>query len=162
MTKKLDLGCGLRESWYEPDDKEWIRVDAYIDDPEIVKAFADKLPYEDNSIDEVFSSHTLEHISKFKIVDTLKEWYRVLKPDGKLTLRVPDLEWCLRWWLNHQTTGWDMDLIFGNQSREGEEHKTGFSRDIMLDYLHEAGFKVKNFEELDTHSQKTLSFECIK
>ena len=71
---KIDVGAGLKESWYEPDDKEWIRIDPYIDDPEIVKAFADKLPYEDNSIDFVFSSHTLEHISKFKIVDTLKEW----------------------------------------------------------------------------------------
>ncbi|HLE17793.1 MAG TPA: methyltransferase domain-containing protein [Syntrophales bacterium] len=162
MTKKLDLGCGLRESWYEPDNKEWIRIDPYIDDPEIVKAFADKLPYEDNSIDGIFSSHTLEHIGKFKIVDTLKEWYRILKPEGKLTVRVPDLEWCCNWWLNHQTTGWDLDLIFGNQSREGEEHKTGFNRDIMVDYLKEAGFGVKIFNELETHSQKTLEFICQK
>ncbi len=159
---KIDVGAGFPESWYEPEDKEWIRIDPYIDDPQVIKAFADKLPYEDSSVDLIFSSHTLEHIGKFKIVDTLKEWHRVLKPGGKLVVRVPDLAWCCNWWLNHQTADWDLDLIFGNQSREGEEHKTGFNREIMIDYLKEAGFRVEKFEELDTHSQKTLSFECEK
>jgi len=158
---KLDIGCGIKESWYEPEG-DWIRVDGFIDDPAIIKALAWKLPYEDESIDEIFSSHTLEHINKFQIVDTLKEWRRVLKPEGKLTVRVPDLEWCCNWWINHQTTGWDIDILFGNQSREGEIHLTGFNEKIMVDYLHEAEFQVKKFDELDTHNQKTLSFECIK
>jgi len=55
-----------------------------------------------------------------------------------------------------------MDIIFGGQSNEGEFHKTGFSKEIMLNYLREAGFKIKKFEELETHSQQTLHFECIK
>lgn len=155
-VKKLDIGYGGVK--YAP---EYIGVDPYFPDAE-VKAFADKLPYEDNSIDEVYSSHTLEHVSKLQVVPTLKEWYRVLKVGGKLILRVPDLVWCCEWWLKNQTTGWDMDIIFGNQGREGEFHKTGFNYDIAMNYLKEAGFVVKKFEEMETHSQKTLSFECIK
>ena len=104
----------------------------------------------------------LEHCYKAQIIPTLKEWFRVLKSGGKLTLKVPDLAWCCQWWLEHQTSGWDMDIIFGGQSREGEAHHTGFNREIMINYLHEAGFKVEKFEELETHSQKTLSFECEK
>ena len=158
---KIDIGCGLRESWYQPEE-DWIRIDPYINDPQIVKAFADKLPYGDNSVDEIFSSHLLEHLSKFEVVPALKEWHRVLKPEGKLTVRVPDLAWCCQWWLDHQTTGWDMDVLFGNQSREGEFHKTGFNREIMVDYLRESGFSVRVYNELQTHSQKTLEFICVK
>lgn len=155
---RLDIGSGLQTD-YDPGD--WIRVDAYAQGADI-KAFADKLPYEDNSVDEIWSSHMLEHVGKFEVVPTLKEWFRVLKSEGKLTLRVPDLAWCCQWWLDHQTTGWDMDILFGNQSRDGETHKTGFNREIMVDYLHQARFQVKEFNELDTHSQKTLEFICQK
>ena len=160
MTK-IDIGCGLPESWYQPEE-DWIRIDPYVNSPQVVQAFADKLPYEDSSIQEIFSSHLLEHLSKFDVVPTLKEWFRVLKDGGKLTVRVPDLAWCCQWWVNHQTTGWDLDVLFGNQSREGEFHKTGFNREIMVDYLHQAGFQVKEFNELDTHNQKTLEFICQK
>ena len=155
---RIDVGSGLKTDWESGD---WIRIDPYADGVD-VKAFADNLPYEAESVDEIWSSHTLEHIGKFEIVKTLKEWYRVIKPEGKITIRVPDLAWCCQWWLNHQTTGWDMDVLFGNQSREGEFHKTGFNREIMLNYLKEVGLVCKKFEELETHSQKTLSFECRK
>ena len=158
MPKNLDLGSGLPSDW-EPGD--YIRVDPYVEEAD-VKAFADNLPYKDGEVDSIFSSHTLEHVGKFEVIPTLKEWHRVLKEGGKLTIRVPDLEWCCNWWLNHQTTGWDMDVLFGNQSREGEFHKTGFTRQIMIDYLHDAGFKVEKFDELETHAQKTLHFECSK
>jgi len=41
----------------------------------------------DNSLDFVFSSHTLEHLEKWQ--EALKEWYRVLKPNGILFLYLP-------------------------------------------------------------------------
>lgn len=154
----LDIGCGLPIDY---DLGDWIRIDPYAEGAD-VKAFADKLPYEDNSIQEIWSSHMLEHIGKLEVVPTLKEWFRVLKSGGKLTIRVPDLTWCCQWWIDHQTIGWDMDILFGNQTREGEFHKTGFNREIMMDYLRKAGFNVKIFNELETHSQKTLEFICYK
>jgi len=41
-------------------------------------------------VDLIYSSHTLEYFDREEVVDVLKEWYRVLKPDGKLYLSVPD------------------------------------------------------------------------
>ena len=153
----LDIGSGFKNE----SKKGFLRVDPYVKDSDL-KDFAWDLSYEDNVVDEIFSSHMLEHLYKRQVIPTLKEWYRVIKPKGKLIVTVPDLEWCCNWWLNHQTNGWDLDIIYGGQSRKGETHRTGFNRQIMIDYLREAGFTVKKFEELETHNQKTLSFECIK
>ena len=55
-----------------------------------------------------------------------------------------------------------MDIIYGGQSRRGEAHHTGFNFEIMKNYLHEVGFRIIKSEELETHSQKTLMFECTK
>lgn len=41
----------------------------------------------DESFDYVYSSHTLEHV--FNVTTTLKNWYRVLKPNGYMILYIP-------------------------------------------------------------------------
>ncbi len=47
----------------------------------------EKLPFEENSVDVVFSYHTLEHIENY--LHVLSEIYRVLKHRGKLFLGLP-------------------------------------------------------------------------
>lgn len=138
---KLDIGCG------EEDTKKagFLGVDYYTDAADI-KAKMWDLPYEDGQVDEIYSGQALEHVGKFRIIETLKEWFRVLKIGGKLELRVPDLEWACVWWLRHQTILWDMDIIYGNQHHDGEFHKTGFNLKILYDYLVEAGFHVDSME----------------
>lgn len=41
----------------------------------------------DESFDFVYSSHTLEHV--FEVETTLKNWFRILKPNGYLILYIP-------------------------------------------------------------------------
>lgn len=48
--------------------------------------------FADASVDGIFSSHFLNCIDRSKIPDTLKEWSRVLKPDGHLVLYLPNAE----------------------------------------------------------------------
>ena len=50
------------------------------------------LPYADNSVDEIYASHVLEHIHHSKTFSTLTEWVRVLKPGGRLRVAVPDFD----------------------------------------------------------------------
>jgi predicted SAM-dependent methyltransferase len=138
MTIKLDIGSGRRSS-----DPSFLGVDAFTDAE--VQAFMWNLPYKDGTVDTIFSSNALEHVSKFDVVPTLREWKRVLKIGGKLEIIVPDLEWSCAWWLKHQQTDWSMDIIFGNQRHEGEFHKTGFTVDIMHQYLVVCGgFEIHN------------------
>jgi SAM-dependent methyltransferase len=48
------------------------------------------LPFEDNSFDIIYASHVLEHIPWYETDATLKEWIRILKPEGTLEIWVPD------------------------------------------------------------------------
>lgn len=153
---KLDVGSGGRPAPHL--GAGWLGVDAFT--PADVRAVMWQLPFGDGTVDEIFSSHALEHVGKRQVVPTLREWRRVLKPGGRITLRVPNLEWCCRHWLEHQNTGWDLDVIFGGQQHEGGDHKTGFTEAILRGYVAEAGLRVTGFETLQTHGQKTLSVEC--
>jgi len=49
---------------------------------------ASHLPFQDNSLDYVVTSHVLEHVAN--PVAALAEWYRVLRPGGIVYLVVPD------------------------------------------------------------------------
>lgn len=46
------------------------------------------LPFKDNTVDTVYSSHLLEDVADWRPV--LTEWVRVLKPGGYLIIMLPD------------------------------------------------------------------------
>jgi ubiquinone/menaquinone biosynthesis C-methylase UbiE len=58
-----------------------------IDNVNLVPCSAEELPFEDSSMDMVFSSHVLEHIPNQQ--EALNEIYRVLKPGGYHVCIVP-------------------------------------------------------------------------
>lgn len=139
---KLDIGCGVEET----KKKGYLGVDWYTDAAD-VKAKMWELPYKDGEVDEIYSAQALEHVAKYRVMEVLTEWKRVLKIGGTLELRIPDLEWACMWWLRHQSTSWDMDIIYGTQKHDGEFHKTGFTPKIIWDYFAQlGGFRVHSIE----------------
>lgn len=81
--KKLNLGAGedKKEGYINVDWNELAKPD--------VKHDLNKLPYpfDDSTFDEIFTSHILEHLDKPFLI--MKEFHRLLKPGGKLILKVP-------------------------------------------------------------------------
>ena len=57
------------------------------------------LPFEDNSVEYIFSSHFIEHLHYPQAVEYLRESFRVLKPGGIIRTICPDfmlwMEECL-------------------------------------------------------------------
>lgn len=151
---KLDIGCGD----FKRDG--FLGVDAFVDTD--FKAPMWAIPLPDHSVDEIYSSHALEHVGKFQVVPTLREWARIIKPDGLITIQVPDLRWCCQQWLARQTTDWYLDILFGMQNHEGEFHKTGFTPEIMQSYLSEAGLTLLKSHTVESHGQPTLEFIITK
>ena len=88
MTKKkplkLNLGCGPHHL------DGWLNIDSNPgEDPDVVADVTDLSMFEDNSVEEIYASHILEHIDVR--VPVLPEWARVLRPGGTITIIVPDI-----------------------------------------------------------------------
>ena len=49
-----------------------------------------RFPFDDNSIEIIYSSHTIEHIDDESVKNMLKESFRILKDDGILRITCPD------------------------------------------------------------------------
>ena len=82
---KLHLGCGKR---FIPG---YVHIDA-VDYPHIDHITTiDNLSFiGDNSVDVIYNCHVLEHFKRRDVSRVLKEWRRVLKPDGILRVSVPN------------------------------------------------------------------------
>lgn len=151
---KLDLGCGNNKRGID-----WIGVDTH--EHADIQAPMWSVPLEDGVADEIYSSHALEHVMKAQVIPTLKEWRRLLRPGGKLTLRVPDLVWCVRNWLATGCgNGWELDTIFGSQEHEGNIHRTGFTTPMLRFYLARAGFVITEERYIESHGQPTIEVVC--
>lgn len=50
----------------------------------------DKLPYQDNTVDNIYCSHVIEHIEDNYVKKFINESFRVLKPNGVLRIACPD------------------------------------------------------------------------
>jgi len=169
---KLYIGCAelpIHKYHYRFIDDTWTLIDLYVDDPRIVKMDARVLIYDDNTVEEIYSSHLLEHLARKEIVPTLKEWYRVLEPQGKLRLNVPDLKWACKAMLGDEKSDYFdteekmLDIFYGNQVHKGEFHKTGFTLRLLQKYLFDAGFTdIGIVSEYEAHDMTCLLATAIK
>jgi ubiquinone/menaquinone biosynthesis C-methylase UbiE len=87
----------------------------------------------ENSVEEIFASHLLEHLNPHYIESTLGNWLKVLKPGGSLVLELPNLEGLCKLFLdgnNDERRNITM-YIYGTMNTTG----TGDTRTITSSHL---------------------------
>lgn len=97
-TVKIDIGCGdvqVRK------DAGFLGLDIYDFGQEIIWDIEEGLPFPDNSIDEIYTAHTLEHLDN--VDATMNEMHRILKPGGKTHIIVPHKDHTGAYVLTHKT-----------------------------------------------------------
>lgn len=82
---KLDLGCANNKN---PDGFRGVDIIAF-EGVDYVFDLTQRWPLPDKCVDEVFSSHTLEHFDGYERAYFCNELWRVLKDDGKAVIVVP-------------------------------------------------------------------------
>jgi len=158
---RLDIGSGpYPGAKYHGLTGDWTTVDRY--DEADVQADMGQLPFDDNSVTEIFCSHALEHVPWTRTQAILAEWARVLRPEGKLTLLVPDLEYCVQEWLRDPGTFRSQAHIFGLQRDDGDLHLAGWNKDTIRSELTAAGFTVESVETIWSHDQNTLKVTAMR
>lgn len=77
---KIELGQSKKK-------KDWITIDKRGNPDHLLDLEKTKLPFKDNSVDEIRAWHLLEHISNF--FELMNECHRILKSDGLFKIQVP-------------------------------------------------------------------------
>ncbi len=99
---KLHLGCG-GVRW-----KDFVNVDLHPavegqNDTSrsgcIADVFADirRLDIPDETVDEIFCSHTVEHFTRWVALEMFDSWRKALRPGGKMVVEMPDFWRCVLW-----------------------------------------------------------------
>lgn len=137
---KLNLGCG---SDYIDG---YVNVDAYADARVDARYDIIKLPYEDNTVDEIRAFHVIEHFDFHEGNRALAEWFRALKPGGRLHLETPDFLASCREFVN-ANEDYRVHLyghFFSQAWIPGQIHKILFTETQLRLQLEWAGFKTVN------------------
>ena len=69
--------------------KGWITIDV-ASGADLILDLTKPLPFPNNSVDKIYSSHLLEHLAYKDGIALLSECHRILKPNGTLSMCVPD------------------------------------------------------------------------
>jgi predicted SAM-dependent methyltransferase len=125
--------------------------------PDIVGTMTDMSRVADASVDGIFSSHNIEHLYPHEVSIALKEFIRVLKPDGFAVITCPDLksvcalvaEDRLTEPAYHSPAGpiAPLDILYGLREamRQGNlymAHRCGFTEKVLNSTLRAAGFEA--------------------
>ena len=182
---KLNLGSGN-------DKKEgWVNID--IDwrvKPDLVSDAKNLHIIGDNTSDEIESNHLFEHFTYNEAVEALRNWYRILKPGGKLSIELPDFDRCIEIlserndpfdWYDHAQNppekyalggiyGW-VPAINPKISEEVnifQLHKYGWTFKTLCFELEKAGFReikkvpiAQNYRPATMYN-RDMRVECIK
>lgn len=95
---------------------------------------------------ELYAAHILEHFGyRHKLLVALHEWFRVVKPGGKIYISVPNLDVLAEMLLDKSITFSErfrvMRMMFGGQNNEYDFHYVGLNQDFLKHYLAQAGFR---------------------
>ena len=120
----------------------------------IIGDICDLSQFNDESIEEVYASHILEHVRNSDIGDVLKNIFRILKTGGRFLISVPDLEILSKAILDPNLSVQNKyeitRIIYGGQTDDYDYHFFGFTQSIMSALLKNAGFiKVEKVEKFN-------------
>jgi predicted SAM-dependent methyltransferase len=135
---KLNLGCGTNKI------KGCVNIDLEKScNPEVICDFTKQLPFSDNSVDEIYLFHVVEHIPEIKIPILLQEIRRILKDTGKFLVSYPEFIKCAQNYISNKQGKRDFwkATIYGRQLYSTDYHVTLMDTNIFKTVLHDFGFK---------------------
>ena len=202
---KLNLGCGTQTP------QGWINVDYALGaklaklplfssinrklgffninwDKEIfLHDLTTKFPWKDGQADYIYSSHTLEHLTREEGLFFLKECHRILREGGVIRIVVPDLRVIVENYLNGTIRAVhfleELRVLYGGQHSRFKRrlspfiqfpHKCMYDSETLLAVMCEIGFKCEkkkafssrikdiNRVELESRTQNAVIVEGEK
>lgn len=96
----MKINIGGQKGKSNGDFRDWKIVDVLPGADHVVDISTQKLPFENDSVDAIYTSHTLEHVFSDLLPFVLSEFYRVMKPNSNLRIVVPDITKAINAYIN--------------------------------------------------------------
>ena len=156
MRASQDLNCEVEGIDADPGSHGVGRfIKNMVDTVSIKQGFAEKLPYENETFDVVYSSHVLEHVNNE--ATALSEMRRVLKKDGVLIIGMPTSNMAILNYISQLTFTTHIKIyeLFRNLFSENpinsfikifriNSHSYPRAKTIWYDLFH---YRIKNWEK---------------
>lgn len=175
--KRINLGCG----GHTP--KGWINVDYAIgaklakiplfsslgltrlkwNKSIVIHNLLKQFPWKTESVDVIYSSHTLEHFTREDGYRFLKECHRVLKQGGIIRIVIPDLKASINSYLEGKTRSdyfvENLMVLYPYTKSKIQKvllplisfpHKCMYDTETLLNILNEIGFEAKSQKGLES------------
>jgi hypothetical protein len=161
MKKLLHIGCGKKHKEHTTKaflSSDWVEIRFDIDEstsPDVLGTMIDMSCVETESIDAVFSSHNIEHLYPHEVPVALKEFLRVLRPNGIAVITCPDLKSVCALIAEDKLTEAaytspigpiaPIDILYGFRSSMAQgnlymAHRCGFTEKVLTATLKGCGF----------------------
>lgn len=143
MTEvKLNLGC------YDKKLPGFTNVDIRPEcDPDVVDDAFKLETFEEESVDLIYCSHMLEHLSYKDTLSALRRWNTLLKRGGILRLAVPDFNALCRRYMYTGNIEEVLHSMMGSQKHPFDFHLNCFDQDRLTALLVATGFSnVRKWE----------------
>lgn len=159
----LNVGCGAKNNknihkLFQTDDWHVVRLD--IDpkvEPDYVASITDMSVVPTGGFDALWSSHNLEHLEAYQVPTALKEFHRVVKPNGGFVfITLPDIKAIAQFIVDgkleepiYQSNSGPIcaiDVVYGHRGliAKGQHymaHRTAFTTQTLGQALQKAGFQ---------------------
>ncbi len=131
----INLGSGGKTG------PEFINIDTralpnihHIGDITDLRAFAN------NSVDMIYACHVVEHIPRSRLLQTLREWKRVLKPGGIFRFAVPDFDQLYKIYMESEKDIFSIENQLMGQDAPYHNHCSIWNKAYAEKILEAAGF----------------------
>jgi predicted SAM-dependent methyltransferase len=132
---KLHLGCGKLKL------EDYINIDIKSEIADLKLDFMDLTIFNNETVDEIYISHSLEHIKRDKIIFFIIELNRILKKNGILRISVPDFEKVVKIYNNSKDLSQLIGFLNGGQKDDYDIHYINFDFNILKELLEIVGYK---------------------
>ena len=133
----------------EQSPSEYIKADLYPKKEDVRKIDATELPFADEKFDFIICNHVLEHIPDYS--KALREFYRVLKPNGIAILQTPYSKFLKNNFEDENINTDELRLYFYGQ----EDHIRIFGEYQFLKSIENTGFNLRLVKHEDFFDDQT-------
>lgn len=151
---KLNLGC------CDLPLEDYINIDSssssHIKADLIANALDLSAHFKENSVDEIWAAHLIEHLYPDEADKAIKHWYSLLRKGGKLAIVVPDFDVICRQYLEGVIGLAEVNDLYIYSYQQESHHRYMYNQESLINLLAKHG--LRDIKIVDRHKDPRLAY----